>query len=210
MWIGRLFLAIDYLKSPVYFSTLVIKGSRLVLDPALRVTYDIAKEVVVVPALSSLGAFEKIVAESAGLKGTSLPKTEWLDPIISPTTRSMMVSRLGDLFAIIGHFVHKQLAIIYHSNREWSMRVLASESLSSRMTTVAVGYGFVAFLMGVVALNPAGVSSNAGQVVLQSIQRHSQFIKVSLSLCPRVDSPCARVLTISLLSSCLSNWQYSQ
>jgi hypothetical protein len=179
MWIGRVCLAADYVKASIYFTSLVIKGSRLVLDPALRVTYDIAKEVIVVPALSSLGAFEKIVADSAGLQGTSLPCAGWLDPIISPSSQAMAIEKTGDLFAIIGRVAGERAETLYLANREWSMRVLASDTLSSRMTTVAVGYGVVMSGMAIAALNPAGSSTNVGQAIINSIKSQSQFIKVS-------------------------------
>lgn len=181
MWIGRVCLAVDYFKSSVYFSTLVIKGSRLVLDPALRVAYDIAKEVVVVPALHSLGAFEKIVADSAGLQGTSLPSAGWLDPLVTSSTRAAALDKLGDFFAVIGRVSVEQMEALHHSNREWSMRILASETLSSRMTTVAVGYGVVVGAMTLAALNPAGSSTNVGQAIFESIKNQSQFIKVCLT-----------------------------
>lgn len=181
MWVGRVFLACDYVKASLYFSTLVIKGSRLVLDPALRVTYDIAKEVVVVPALSSLGAFEKIVADSAGLQGTSLPSTSWLDSLVSPSTRSMALDKMGDLFALIGRVAEEQAKALYLSNREWSMRTIVAYSISSRMTTVAVGYAVIAVSMVLAACNPAGSSTNIGQAIISSIKSQSQFIKVSLA-----------------------------
>lgn len=179
MWVGRIFLAVDYVKASVYFFTLVIKGTRLVLDPALRVTYDIATEVVIIPALTSFGAFEKIVAASAGLQVISPHSTNWLDPLVSPSSRAMASSKLGDLFAIIGRVTEEQARALYLANREWSMRILASETLSSRMTTVAVGYAVVAGLMILIAFNPAGSSTNLGQAMITSIKNQSQFIKVS-------------------------------
>lgn len=178
MWIGRLFLAIDYVRTSVYFSTLVLQGTRVVLDPLLRVTHDIIKEVVVKPALSSLGAFEKIVADSAGLGETSLPKLEW----IPTSVREKGASKLGDFFAAIGRESHDQAIWLHSANREWSARILASNSLASRMTTVAVGYAVAAGTMGMLALNPAGTWGNVGDAIRQSIQRHSQFVKVSLEV----------------------------
>lgn len=189
MWIGRVFLAVDYVQASIYFSALVIKGSRLVLDPALRVTYDIVKEVVVVPALSSLRAFEKIVADSAGLQGTSLTNAGWLDPLVSPSTRTMALDKAGDLFAMIGRVAEEQAGAFYVSKRAWSMRILASDTLSSRMTTVAVGYAVVAGAMVLAALNPAGSSTNVGQAIYNSIKSQSQFIKVSVA-CPSILYSC--------------------
>lgn len=174
MWIGRLFLAIDYVRASIYFSTLVLKGTQLVLGPVLRITHDILKEVVAKPALSSLGAFEKIVADSAGLGGTSLPKLEWI-PV---SVRRKGTRQMGDLFAAIGHATYYQTLSLYSAHREWSGRILTSESLGSRMTTVAVGYAVVAGTMGLLALNPAGTSSKTGEAILQSVKRHSQFVKV--------------------------------
>lgn len=180
IWIGRLFLSIDYWHSAKYSSLLVIKGTRLIFDPLVRVVYDILSQVVIGPVFSSIMALEKIVADSAGLGDTSLPKVNWILSI-PPTVRETATTKAGDLFAQIGKTAQTYASTAYEAHGTWSTKVLSNGSLSNRLWTMAYGYGVILAVVVFIALNPAGFRGDKGGSFGGQFQDTAQYAKVSLS-----------------------------
>jgi hypothetical protein len=204
IWIGRIFLSIDYWHSAKYTSLLVIKGTRLIFDPLVRVIYDIMSQVVIGPVFSSIMALEKIVADSAGLGDTSLPKVNWM-PVIPPVIRETATTKAGDLFAQIGQTTQTYASTIYEAHGSWSAKILSSTTLADRLWTMVYGYGVILAVVTFIALNPAGFRGEKGGSRGGQFQDTAQYAKVSL-----VDHSQKHILIISLPFSCLPNWSFSQ
>jgi len=180
IWIGRLFLSVNYWHAATYSALLVIKGARLVFDPVLRVIYDILAQVVVMPALSSIMALEKIVADSAGLGDASLPKVDWL-PTIPPVIRERFATTLGDVFAFIGKAAQEHAIKAYETHGVWSTRILTTNTLSHRLWTMGYGYAVIFALLMFIALDPAGFRRQPGGQVSGHVSDIAQYLKVSAS-----------------------------
>jgi hypothetical protein len=176
IWIGRVFLSIDYLKTATYTAVLVIKGIRVIFDPLARVIRDFAKEVVLIPALSSLRAFERIVAEALGLSDTSISNTDWIP---SESTREKAITQAGDIFASIGDITYTTIAEILSYRDELASKILVSHSFKARIWTMVYGYSLIISALVILALNPAGFRSRVGDVFAAEIRGHAQFVKVS-------------------------------
>jgi hypothetical protein len=179
IWVGRVFLSIDYWHSATYSTTLVIKGIRLIFDPVFRVIYDILTQVVFLPALASVKALEKIVADSAGLGDATFPRADWL-PSIPAAIRETATSRTGDFFASIGQTTHDYVTRAYHMHGAWSAKLLVTGTLSDRVWTMVYGYGVILAGLVFLALNPAGFRGQVGSSLSAEILNHAQFAKVRL------------------------------
>lgn len=175
IWIGRVFLSIDYLKTATYTAVLVIKGIRVIFDPLARVIRDFAKEVVLIPALSSLRAFERIVAEALGLSDTSISNTDWIP---SDSTREKAMTQAGDIFASIGDITYTTFAEILSFRDEQAGKILVSHSFKARIWTMVYGYSLIISALVILALNPAGFRSRVGDAFAAEIRGHAQFAKV--------------------------------
>jgi hypothetical protein len=178
IWIGRLFLSINYWHAATYSALLVIKGARLVFDPVVRVIYDILAQVVVMPALSSIMALEKIVADSAGLGDTSLPKVDWI-PSIPPVIREKALPKLGDVFALIGKATQEHASKAYESHGIWSTKILSTNTLSHRLWTMGYGYAVIFSFLIFIALDPAGFRRQPGGHFSNHVSDIAQYLKVS-------------------------------
>lgn len=179
IWIGRIFLSMDFLKTAAYTSVLVIKGTRLIFDPLIRVMYDFSKEVVVLPALSSLKAFERIIADSAGLGDTSLSGVDWMPAHAADWMPAHVLSeKAGDFFASIGSAVYTSASEAYDAHGIWAAKILASDKLGDRVWTMMYGYGMMAVAVLVVTINLAGYGSSTGRAMLTDLRAHTQFAKV--------------------------------
>lgn len=178
MWIGRLFLSIDYWHAATYSALLVVKGARLVFDPVVRVVYDILAQVVVMPAISSIMALEKIVADSAGLGDTSLPKVDWI-PSLPPIIREQAAPKLGDAFAMIGSSTRQYAINAYEAHGIWSAKILSTDTLSHRLWTMGCGYGVIFSVLIFIALDPAGFRRQSGGQFSAHVSDIAQYLKVS-------------------------------
>jgi hypothetical protein len=178
IWIGRLFLSIDYWHAATYSTVLVVKGARLVFDPVVRVIYDILAQVVVMPALSSLKALEKIVADSIGLGNTSLPKVDWI-PAIPPVIRDTAAPKLGDLFAFIGQTTRTYAVDAYQAHGAWSAKIMSTNSLSHRLWTMGYGYAVILSVLLFIVLNPAGFGRQPNGQLSTHVSESAQYVKVS-------------------------------
>jgi hypothetical protein len=178
IWIGRLFLSINYWHAAKYSAVLVIKGTRLIFDPVVRVIYDILAQVVVMPALSSIKALEKIVADTAGLGDTSLPKVSWI-PSVPPVIREKAATRAGDLFALIGKTTLGYATEAYEAHGSWSAKILGTNSLSHRLWTMGYGYAVVLSVLGFIALDPAGFRGHQRDQFSGHVSESAQYVKVS-------------------------------
>lgn len=196
IWIGRLFLSIDYWHAATYSTVLVIKGTRLIFDPVVRVIYDILAQVVVMPALSSIKALEKIVADTAGLGHTSLPKVTWI-PAIPPVIREKAASRAGDVFALIGSTTLDRVTQAYAAHGTWSAKILSTDSLSHRLWTMGYGYAVVLSILGFVALDPAGFRGQRNGQFSGHVSESAQYLKVCSCLIGKASADgIARVLHV--------------
>lgn len=177
MWIGRIFLSVDYVRASIHFVKLVNKGSEVVFGPLLRVAHDIGKEVIVLPLLSSYVALEKIVAKATGFDDAAA-SVERINQIIPVTVRERASAKAGDVFESIGQVARSQAVSLYHAERIWANNLLASKTLTSRLTSVAVGYTVIGSCMCLLAFNPSGSQGSAAAAIVDSVRRNSQFIKV--------------------------------
>lgn len=157
---------------------LVLKGVRLIFDPVVRVIYDILAQVVVIPAISSIKALEKIVADTAGLGDTSLPKADWI-PTIPPVLREKAATQAGDVFAFIGKTTNEYASRAYDAHESWSARIMSTNTLSHRLWTMGYGYGVLLSILAFVALDPAGFRGPKNGQFSGHLSESAQYLKVS-------------------------------
>lgn len=174
MWVGKLFLAIDFVHSITYTFDLVIRGSRLVLDPVTDVVWEILKEVVLLPLWSSFKALETILATKIGLGSAPISPSFGTSGDASRMSTIKVLDKPADFFAAIGQYTYNT----YAAHRSAAKALGSSTSISGRLWTMLVGYGVIAVSLGLVAI--AG-EANIGRVSLsvsETIKQHALFVKV--------------------------------
>lgn len=194
IWLGRVMISLDLLHSFAYTIELVLRGIRLIIEPIKDITLEIGKEVILLPVLSSLKAFDRIVTASIGIEPISSLFAEMrsgLSPKTDSTVMAVAVHKTGDVFAMIGRYSLKLFHLFASSKvtdqatgMDSTMVTKGSKlgtELSDRLLHMLVGY-----LTAGTSLAVAAIAAEAGVIFLHTkdaLVQQVLFIKVSTIIC---------------------------
>nr|XP_018259002.1 uncharacterized protein I303_08544 [Kwoniella dejecticola CBS 10117]OBR81160.1 hypothetical protein I303_08544 [Kwoniella dejecticola CBS 10117] len=190
--IGKLFLSTDMIRTALSTARRTLHLIRKVTDPVVDIVFEIVKEVVALPVISSVRAVETILARKLGLSdSTPSGQTDILtkiaaflsfttssstagEPVASDASQGRYIGLIGDALAWLGQHAYDTYTCYVAAKR----RVSIGNTVSNRMTTVLSGYGVAAAIVGMIALpgeNGGSISKELSKIVTD----HAMFLKAS-------------------------------
>jgi E3 ubiquitin-protein ligase MARCH6 len=171
--IGKVFLALDLVRSFLYTSHLVLRGARSVTDPVVDVLVDITKDVILLPMMSVLNATDTSGLGRFGLDRSSYAIGGHLSDALRGNEQGG--TRPGDLLALVSNHTFDS----YQAYRALCVQVAKSDRMSDRVWCMVTGYLVCAFFILIVALaGQAGLGRISAGVAAQ-VKQHTTFAKLS-------------------------------
>lgn len=161
--VGKIALSVDILRSLYRSYRILYRLTRTITDPVVDICFEIVKEVVAFPLLSSLRALQHILSGKLHIPssrlGTHPPSSTVLDTIA--------VAKLTNAVSF------------YRSIRQWASTTAASSSLADRVTCVLVGYVLGLTSITLAAAAGEANSSRLSASVRDSLQQYGKFLKLA-------------------------------
>ncbi|WWC73270.1 uncharacterized protein I206_107236 [Kwoniella pini CBS 10737] len=190
--IGKLFLSTDIIRTILSTARRTLHLIRKVTDPLVDIVFEIFKEVVALPVISSLRAVETILARKMGLGDpSSSNQRDILSRLFdilslsasssSPTAGALTgqhqgryAGLFGDALAWLGQTAYDTYAAYVAGKRKISI----GNTVSNRMFTVFSGYGVAAAIVGLIAL-PGENGGSISKELSKIVKDHAMFLKLA-------------------------------
>ncbi|WVQ64153.1 uncharacterized protein L199_002314 [Kwoniella botswanensis] len=187
--IGKMFMSTDIIRTVLSTAGRTLYLIRKVTDPIVDIIFEIVKEVVALPMITSIRAAETILARKLGLSdgGARRDVLSKLTSIISLNTSTTTSSSaandeeqgrhiglLGDGLAWVGQYAYDFYTAYVAAKR----RISISHSVSHRLITVSSGYGVAAAIVGLIAL-PGENGGTISKELKKIVKDHAMFLKLA-------------------------------
>jgi E3 ubiquitin-protein ligase MARCH6 len=191
MILGKMALSLDWSRAALHTAGFILRWVRLVTDPVVDFAIEIVKDVIVLPLISSVDAFDKIVVGKlvrapVERTGQSLlfsmvvrvyQRVETLLFSADVPSSAPTPSTVGNILAGIGQYAYR----VYEASRRLSLFVATSDRLRDRIISVFAGYGLCASAIAGIALVGEQTAGSLGSMVREAASQHMMFLKVRLS-----------------------------
>lgn len=172
--VGKVFLTLDLVRSLVYTSHLILRGARTVTDPVVDILVEIAKDVVVLPTISSLRTVESIAAGQLGLDGWSHSAGFGLLSRLLASNEPAG-TQLADFLALIG----SKSFDTYQAYRTVCAQIAASDRMSDRVWCMCTGYAIGAPFIVIYAIAGQAGHGRVSAAVAAQVKQHTTFLKLA-------------------------------
>ncbi|KAK4684277.1 E3 ubiquitin-protein ligase MARCH6, partial [Tremellales sp. Uapishka_1] len=167
--IGKGYLAVDLIRTGLGISKLLLRGIRSLTDPIVDILWEIIKDVIVLPSMSSLKALDRIISLKFGLS-TSPPSLPSFNIASAGNT-----SRLGDVLALVGKWCYD----FHFYTRGVSLRIALSHKVGDRIWCLIAGY---AVTFGCISLIAIAGENNLGKLAVKvqgALKQYAVFFKLA-------------------------------
>ncbi|ORX38932.1 hypothetical protein BD324DRAFT_617907 [Kockovaella imperatae] len=174
---GKVVLALDLIKIVFTVCKLFLRGIRIITDPILDIIFEITKDVVLLPLLSSFQALERIVASKLNVQ--PLARLDLLRITQTFTSRANSNAEGAETGRYISRLVGQQLLRLHEASRNTSKRLATSPNLTDNIWCMLTGYAAVIHVVWIVALVERKM--NRGQsAILDTVRDYAVFVKLAL------------------------------
>ncbi|WWD21007.1 hypothetical protein CI109_105488 [Kwoniella shandongensis] len=190
MIIGKLFLSIDFVRSTLSIGRRTLHLVRKVTDPIVDVFWEIVKEVLILPLLSSFRAAERIIARKVGLGRQPLPpaRTNLFSKLTGLLTTSppanvtletsksqIVMTKVADVLALVGQVAFDS----YEVSLAFQHKIATSDRSQDRIWCMLSGYGVAGGVVALIALaGDAGFGSIPAEWA-RTLKQHGMFLKLA-------------------------------
>lgn len=190
----------DLLSSTYRICRIFYRLARKLTDPIVDICFEIVREVIALPILSSFQALERIAKHQL-----RLPQVTSTSSLARPFTTK---DKIGSLVGVVSR--------IYQLQRDWAMERATSSALSDRLWCLATGYSVGAITVIIIAVAGEANVSRLSTGALENMQQYGKFLKLAffmaleMALFPTIAGTTISICIVPLFPATSLSMRYAQ